>query len=355
MRTKKASSKKRTTTRRPRAKRNPFAYQILASTPGNPYRSIGAFPASSQAQALKMAEEELKRKGKWTAGTKLIAGAVPLNSVAGRRQKNKTIIKAKKAVVIAPNPTLPKVSMPHLSKVKTTEQGIAIKKNLMRIYRQVEKSSKVLLQKYRQADAEISKSFPPTPAMKAKYRTAEARSSRALSLKGKIDVYLDKLDAHLRSLKRAPNPKRGARARKIREDFTGMRSTKTAVMNAPKGTPAALAKLGRLVSIKTRQRTIKPAVKNPAAAVWLCADEKGRLHLCTAADRLIEGPKQDFGEVIEVEYQTAKPHLGHKNPTIFFHKMGEEGGQRPRLVSDGQGGLRFVGGGYRLSPEGIID
>src|SRR5207245_3041525 len=66
------------------------------------------------------------------------------------------------------------------------------------------------------------------------------------------------------------------KVRALREKFTGMKSRSTATMNAPAGTPRNLAKLGRLVSIKTQRGTIKPARKNPsgAGAVWLCADGK---------------------------------------------------------------------------------
>lgn len=141
----------------------------------------------------------------------------------------------------------------------------------------------------------------------------------------------------------------------IREKFTGTQSRKSTMMNAPKGTPSMLAKLGRLISIKTARVHIKPSRKNPANAVWLCADENGRLHLCTSGNRLVDGGAQSFGEVHEIEYEACKPHLGQLKPTIFVHKMGEEGGNRPELISDGDGGLKFKGGSYHIASEGIID
>jgi hypothetical protein len=146
------------------------------------------------------------------------------------------------------------------------------------------------------------------------------------------------------------------KVRALREKFTGMPSRSSATMNAPAGTPRNLAKLGRLVSIKAQRGTIKPSRRNPGSGtVWLCADAKGRLHLCTTGARLIEGPSRSFGEVREVEYEAVKPHLGHKRPTIFFHKLGEEGGRRPELIADGQGGLKFKGGDYTITAEGIRD
>lgn len=146
-----------------------------------------------------------------------------------------------------------------------------------------------------------------------------------------------------------PSPK----VRALREKFTGMKSSRSSMMTAPDGTPKNLAKLGRVVSIKAQRKTIRPSRKNPASAVWLCADAKDRLHLCTTGARLIDGPAKSFGEVREIEYETAKPHLGHKRQTIFFHKMGEEGGRRPELIADGRGGLKFKGGDYTIESEGI--
>jgi hypothetical protein len=158
--------------------------------------------------------------------------------------------------------------------------------------------------------------------------------------------------------RRKPGKSRNAaspKVRQIREKFTGTKSRKTATMNAPQGTPRNLAKLGRLVLIKTQRGTIRPAAKNPGGAVWLCADAKGKLHLCTTAARLVDGPARSFGEVSQIEYEASKPHLGHKRPMIFFHKMGEEGGRRPELVADGKGGLKFKGGSYKIASEGIRD
>ena len=105
--------------------------------------------------------------------------------------------------------------------------------------------------------------------------------------------------------------------------------------------------------IKAKKATIKPSTKNPAGIVWLCADATGKLHLCTSGARLVDGPARSFGEVSQIEYEAVKPHLGHPRPTIFFHKMGEEGGRRPELIADGQGGLKFKGGDYFITGDGV--
>ncbi len=221
---------------------NPYLYQIQFQQPGQPAQFAGAYYTSSRTDALKQAETDLKRRKLWKPKTKLITGAVPLNSIA------------------------------------------------------------------------------------AKHKNPRSRAVKA-----------------------------SKKVRTIREKFTGLKSRKTSVMNAPKGTPANLAKLGRLVSIKAEKGTLRPARRNPGQIVWLCADARGKLHLCTTGDRLIDGPAQSFGQIREIEYEAIKPHLGHKRPTIFFHNMGEEGGKRPELRADGAGGLKIQGGTYYITPEGIRD
>jgi hypothetical protein len=145
-----------------------------------------------------------------------------------------------------------------------------------------------------------------------------------------------------------------SKVRKIREKFSGQKSRKVTALRAPDGTPSELAKLGRVVSITTTRGKMSFA-RNPGGEVWLCADSTGNMHLASSRPRLTDAPRGDLGEVIEIEYLEAKPHLGHKKPTLFFHEMGEQGGRKPHLVSDGKGGLKFRGGDYRITREGIED
>lgn len=151
--------------------------------------------------------------------------------------------------------------------------------------------------------------------------------------------------------KKRNGAKASPKVKAIREKFTGTPSRKTSTMNVANGTPKNLAKLGKLVLIKAQRGTIKPA----SGSTWLCADAKGKLYLATTAARLYDGPATNFGEVSQIEYEARKPHLGYKNQTIFFHKMGEEGGRKPELIGDGNGGLKLRGGSYRIEREGIVD
>lgn len=161
--------------------------------------------------------------------------------------------------------------------------------------------------------------------------------------------YLDKATGMIFAKRARNGAKASPKAKQIRKDFTGMESKKTAVLLAPKGTPRNLAKLGKLILIKTERGTIKPPNKG---TTWLCADTKGKLHIATSIP--YDGSTGSFGEVTQVEYETAKPHLGYKNKTIFFHKMGEEGGRKPTLSADKEG-LRFRGGSYKITRQGIVD
>lgn len=137
----------------------------------------------------------------------------------------------------------------------------------------------------------------------------------------------------------------------IRKTFAGTVGKASDVF-APIGTPRNVAKLGKLLLIDTEKATIKPT-----GIVYLCADSKGKLHLCGSKNvPIYSGAAQSFGRVKKLEYETAKPHLYPGQGTIqFWHKMGEESGNRPTLYADGKGGLKFRGGSYKITREGIVD
>lgn len=121
----------------------------------------------------------------------------------------------------------------------------------------------------------------------------------------------------------------------------------------PQGTPQGISKLGKLVLIKTQVGDIAPV----SGTAWLCRDLDGKLHIGTTKPNAVlwEGQAGSLGEVKRLEYEESKPHLGHPNPTVWFHKMGEETGERPTLYSDGAGGLKFRGGRYRIDSRGIVN
>jgi len=149
-----------------------------------------------------------------------------------------------------------------------------------------------------------------------------------------------------KSKRRNPSPKA------IRRNFAG-RYNGDEKLIFPDGTPHGLAKLGKLISIDTDEGRVEP-VKGVA---WLCADTRGKLHIGTPTQGhvVFGGPAHDFGKIREIEYSEKKPHLGYTKQTIFFHKMGEETGQKPTLRTDGKGGARIVGGAYEIRREGIVN
>lgn len=174
-----------------------------------------------------------------------------------------------------------------------------------------------------------------TPAQARKYIRLGAPSKRRRSARG-----------------RTYNPS----ARSIRKKFAG-RVSGSKDLYFPQGAPQGMAKLGKLVSVKFKGgKKLSLARKNPSGEVWLCSDTRGKLWLGSTVQRpLYSGPAEDFGEVREIEYAESKPHLGYARNTTFFHHMGEEGGRKPHLHSDGQGGLVFRGGSYRIRREGIVN
>lgn len=141
------------------------------------------------------------------------------------------------------------------------------------------------------------------------------------------------------------------RAKANRKAFAG-EYRKDTPLYFPEGTPGGLSKLGKLLEIKTKKVIVKPHTQT-----WLCRDAQGRFHLGTTSKGAViwNGPKQDFGQVVRVDYEDVKKHLGYHKPQGFYHFMGEEDGKRPSLYADGKGGLKFKGGNYRITPEGVVN
>jgi hypothetical protein len=158
------------------------------------------------------------------------------------------------------------------------------------------------------------------------------------------------------------NPKSKKRTRRnpsvqsIREKFSGQKARKITSMVAPSGTPIKLAKLGKLVSITTNKARLDLAKKNPQGSdVWLCSDERGKLHIATSGEPVTTLHNANLGTIEEIEYREAKPHLGYPKQTIFFHELGEDSGIKPTLHADGEGFLKVRGGNYKVTAAGIVD
>ncbi len=132
----------------------------------------------------------------------------------------------------------------------------------------------------------------------------------------------------------------------LRQTFVGRKTRKLVSAPAPTGTPQHVTGLGSLVEIETTKEVFG---FSPGEAM-LVADPSGQhLHI---VGNVRTDPGQDFGEVECVTYNATKRHLDNK-PTDYFHDFGEDGGKRPRLVSDEEGMLKFRGGAYSIEAAGI--
>lgn len=149
--------------------------------------------------------------------------------------------------------------------------------------------------------------------------------------------------------KRRNGSKRPA-VKQLYESFSGKRAKRQNVVTAPTGTPGNVAQLGRLRLIQTTDGRRWKFSGNDAP--FLAADHKQKLHV--VGGRYRANPAgEECGEIERIEYETSKPHLGQKSPAIYFHELGEETGERPTLVIDGDGLIRIEGGEYWIEADGI--
>jgi hypothetical protein len=169
--------------------------------------------------------------------------------------------------------------------------------------------------------------------------------------------------------------KRNNTAEDRREQFAGTVSGYKQLY-FPSGTPDGLSTLGPLVSIETEIGTIKPI----HGQVYLCQDAAGKLYLGSTKNAPLwnaqsinhkANPSKSFGKVKrlqwtgrlsnpgglspgragQVEYKSAKPHLGEHKTVIWYHDFDNP---VPVLKPDREGWLHFSGGSYRIKREGIV-
>lgn len=157
--------------------------------------------------------------------------------------------------------------------------------------------------------------------------------------------------AELRTKRARRNPGKATRkTAALYERFSGKPARRQNSVSAPSNTPAQVAKLGILRLIETSDGRRWKFSGNDAP--FLAADHKQKLHVVGGRYRANPGG-QDCGEIVRIEYETDKPHLGQKAPAIYFHELGEETGDRPTLVIDGDGLIRIEGGEYWIEADGI--
>jgi hypothetical protein len=274
-----------------------------------------------QYEAIK--KSELVRGEKPKTAKRIAAATVRKQAKA--KKKNKTVIKAKRVVV------LNKTANKSTRKTKKTKS----KKRVAVSSHRTKKAAK--------SRARSTSTNRKAPIIGSRKRAVPKRKAA-----------VKKTTRKLRRRNPAPSilavvNKTSPKAQANRKEFAG-EYRKDTPLYFPEGTPGGLSKIGKLLQIKTKQVIVKPHTQT-----WLCRDTQGRLHLGTISkDGVIwNGPAQDFGKVIQVDYEDVKKHLGYKKPQGFYHFMGEEDGNRPTLYADGKGGLKFKGGNYRFTSRGI--
>ena len=161
------------------------------------------------------------------------------------------------------------------------------------------------------------------------------------------------------SARRLPNPSGGiSRAKAQRKEFLGSPSRKTLTVYVPKGSKVkgALSAMGKLHRIKVRGRT---AFDFSRGNIFLARDGRNRMHVAGKGYRIAAKGKrrnpdglQDLGVIESIEYVATKSHLDGE-PTIYVHKMGEEGGEKPHLLVNDEGLALIDGGDYTITERGI--
>lgn len=164
-----------------------------------------------------------------------------------------------------------------------------------------------------------------------------------------LDYYIEAWKKGAEQRKQQHNPQ-SKTVRRLYEKFSGRKSRKQTELPAPDGTPAQVAKLGRLRLIRTtdgRQWAFRGK-----QAPYLAADARGKLHVVGGQYRA--NPVSTLaGEIDRIEYEASKPHLGQPQRSIYYHQLGEETGKRPMLHIDRDGLLKIRGGAYRIEADGI--
>ncbi len=130
-------------------------------------------------------------------------------------------------------------------------------------------------------------------------------------------------------------------------------------------TPQDKYRLGYLVQMKIRGKRNGKNVVIPITFdgdSMLSADRRDNLHVSGKDARIQNGitlPKQGqlkyVGELVQIDYVTAKKHIENGETVRFFHKLGEVTKEVPNLFVDHEGFPIVQGGGYEIWDVGIVN
>lgn len=163
------------------------------------------------------------------------------------------------------------------------------------------------------------------------------------------------------------NPGTAAEAKEMFEEFTGRESTKVQQIYAPDGTPGNTSEEGVLEALIMADGRVfqfdRPTTGKTYYLVGAKTSERpdGQLYITGAPFgapkdlSLAKGETRSIGTISSVVYRQQKVHLDDgpdTKPTDYKHRFNAP---RPVLGVDRDGNGHFVGGGYQIRPEGIVD
>lgn len=208
---------------------------------------------------------------------------------------------------------------------------------------------------------------PKTDAERAEYRALETVAkgikAEASALRAKIKE-LTRNEEWEKEKQKQKNPKRGKRgkrnpdelmraAREAYHEFHGREPHRVLDLWAPKGSgaPQAVTILGPLHRIFLEGKTpLQFGGRPDSPQLAEHPVTKDQLYVLGKNYRLT--PSQG-GVITRIEYVAKKDHLGDRVQTIYYHRAGEETGERPRLVVNEDGHALIKGGAYWIDSAGI--
>lgn len=204
---------------------------------------------------------------------------------------------------------------------------------------------------------------------------ARGRMGPVLPTQRDAEIYAESLKLNPHQRQRAKMKRRNyADATELYKRFHGKGPSKVTETNLPTadyGNHHELGQLGKMVSLTIGdEEAEKPWKKKiewaSSEAPDLAAEPGGRqLYLIGGSQNLngalehlpIDTDKDllDLGFAYRIEYFTQKK-FDNFQPVTYYHDLGEETGDRPRVVYDRvKKRIHLVGGAYEVKPEGIVN
>lgn len=131
-------------------------------------------------------------------------------------------------------------------------------------------------------------------------------------------------------------------------------------------TPNGKFRLGHLVQMKVKRNGVIIPIEFDGES-FLSADTKKHLWI-SGKDSMIKnglssvglkkpskGQLTIIGDLMQIDYVTAKKHIENGQTVRFFHKLGEATGERPKLALDYDGFPIVLGGNYDIWNVGIVN